>query len=516
KSRSKGSDGEWLRTVVSSGTLGDKIAALTLQVQESPVHQVKALDLLLAMTKKKGRRESVMAIDTLKDLWLQDLLPENRKLRTFAQQPFESLAEGGGRKRLILWHFEDLLKARYAEFVSSFERLLGDSLPEIRNKALGSIYDLLSERPEQEQFLLRLLVNKVGDPDRKIASKASHLIRCLVNKHPNMKMVVTQAVEYLLYRPNIGVKAQYYSICFLNQMVLGQQDTELAIKLITIYFSFFKSFVAKGEVETKMLCALLTGINRAFPYVKGNDEMYNEQFDTIFRVVHISSFNTSVQALMLLLQVMSSRQSVSDRFYQALYTKMLDPNLCTSSKQAMFLNILFKSMKTDTSLARVKAFVKRLLQVCCSQHPSLVCGSLFLVSELLKIKPGIKSLIEQSEDNDDEEHFVDIPDDDDDDESPSARQPCAPCPERYDMKHRNPLYCHAERSCLWEVTGLSGHYHPSVSHFANLLQKGEPIQYNGDPLQDFTLMRFLDRFVYKNPKTKAKGKVCEDMLACIT
>ena len=28
------------------------------------------------------------------------------------------------------------------------------------------------------------------------------------------------------------------------------------------------------------------------------------------------------------------------------------------------------------------------------------------------------------------------------------------------------------------------------------------MQYQGDPLQDFTLMRFLDRFVYKNPKKK--------------
>lgn len=29
---------------------------------------------------------------------------------------------------------------------------------------------------------------------------------------------------------------------------------------------------------------------------------------------------------------------------------------------------------------------------------------------------------------------------------------------------------------------------------------GEPIKYTGDPLEDLTLIRFLDRYVFKNPK----------------
>lgn len=33
-----------------------------------------------------------------------------------------------------------------------------------------------------------------------------------------------------------------------------------------------------------------------------------------------------------------------------------------------------------------------------------------------------------------------------------------------------------------------------------LFPQGDSIQYSGDPLQDFTLIRFLDRFVFRNPK----------------
>ena len=33
------------------------------------------------------------------------------------------------------------------------------------------------------------------------------------------------------------------------------------------------------------------------------------------------------------------------------------------------------------------------------------------------------------------------------------------------------------------------HYHPSVRHFAEQIVQGTRIEYKGDPLQDFTLVR---------------------------
>ena len=40
----------------------------------------------------------------------------------------------------------------------------------------------------------------------------------------------------------------------------------------------------------------------------------------------------------------------------------------------------------------------------------------------------------------------------------------------------------------------------------HFLFQGESLSYSGDPLQDFTLIRFLDRFVYKNPKKMEQGE----------
>uniref|UniRef100_A0A3Q2ZBE6 CCAAT enhancer binding protein zeta n=1 Tax=Hippocampus comes TaxID=109280 RepID=A0A3Q2ZBE6_HIPCM len=481
KALQKGANSAWMKTVVSAGALADRMAAMTVLIQDAPVHMLEHVEDLVSMVKKKGsRRMSLMALDTLRELLLSDLLPENRKLRTFDQHPFDKLEElaSGNRdardRRLILWYFEHHLKHHVAQFVAALDVVAHDTVSATKTKALVTAHELLSQRPEQERALLIHLVNKLGDPEYKMAAKASHLL-----------------------------------------------ETLLHTKLIGIYFSFFRACVSKTEVDSKMLSALLSGVNRAYPFASKTDEKVKEQTDTLFKVVHTVKFNTAVQALMLLFQVMDDQQTTSDRYYVALYRKLLDASLSTSTRQNMFLNLLFKSLKADTVLRRIRAFIKRLLQVSAQQGPNFACAALMVISGVMRAKPELKTLLQE------EEAFMDRPEeklDDDDDEverfadidkmeaattSELESKPVASWIHhqnlrgplhKYDPLHRNPLFCCAERATLWELRRLALHFHPSVSLFAKTLLQGDLIQYSGDPLQDFTLMRFLDRFVFRNPK----------------
>lgn len=326
KNLQKGANSTWMKTVVSSGVLADRMAAMTVLIQDAPVHMLEHVETLVSMVKKKGsRRMGLMALDTLRELLLSDLLPEGRKLRPFAQHPFHQLEEvaSGNRdardRRLILWYFEHQLKHHVAEFVAALDDVAHDTVAATKTKALTTAHELLIQRPEQERALLAQLVNKLGDPEYKMAAKASYLLETLLHKHPNMKAVVCCEVERLVFRPNVAPKAQYYAVCFLSQVRLSHDEAQLAAKLITIYFSFFRACVKKKDVESKMLSALLSGVNRAYPYAGAGDDKVKEQLDTLFRVVHLVKFNTAVQALMLLFQVMDAQQSVSDRYYVALY-----------------------------------------------------------------------------------------------------------------------------------------------------------------------------------------------------
>ncbi|OCT77994.1 CCAAT/enhancer-binding protein zeta [Xenopus laevis] len=534
KELQKGANSSWMKTVVSTGTLGDRMAAMTVLIQDAPVHTLQFVENLVNLVRKKGsKQQNLMALDTIKDLLLSDLLPDNRKLNTFLQHPFDKLEEvsSGNRdardRRLILWFFEDRLKKQVAEFVKVLETLSHDNLVATKAKSLNVAHELLCNKPEEEKSLLVLIVNKLGDPQYKIATKASYLLETLLSKHPNMKTVVCLEIERLLYRPNISEKAQYYGVCFLNQIIFSHEEADLANQLITVYFCFFRACVKKKDLDSKILRALLTGVNRAYPYAQIGNEKVKEQLDTLFKILHIVNFNTAVQVLMLLFQVMDSQQTVSNRYYGALYRKLLDPGLSQASKQAMFLNLIYKSMKADVVLRRVKAFVKRLLQISCCQKPSFICGTLYLVSEIIRMKPGLKILLQENGENDEEEYFHDVSDDDDDDDACSEGQESIKRntegkisenkftssswvhqetlkgiknSSNYDPFNRNPLFCGADNTSLWELKKLAEHFHPSVALFAKHILEGSPIQYTGDPLQDFTLMRFLDRFVYRNPK----------------
>lgn len=551
---------KFLSTIMSSGTLEDKVSALTLLVQESPLHTKKAFEQLLGLSRKKSRNQALMAVAALKDLLGQGVvLPADRKLRAFGKQPglLSALQGKSGRWRrgedlpggiqkihLITWAYEDWLKRMYFELLQILESWCSDEVEYSRGRALTYVFELLKDKPEQEENLLRLLVNKLGDTDRKIASRSSYLLLQLENIHPAMKSVITNSIEAdCLYRPGQSLHAKYYAAITLNQTVLSQKEQETANKLLNIYFSLFLQLLkpttpgapqpvkkaphggvqggggkagkmaakkqaqeAKGQeseeqLREKMVAQVLTGVNRAFPFADTNDPTFEKQMDTVFRVAHSANFNTSIQALLLIQQISTAKHYNADRFYRTLYESLLDPRLFTSSKQIMYLNLLYKSLKADLNAKRVQAFVKRLLQIINMHDPPFVCGVLYLISELEGAFPTIRNMVNEPEvaDEDEEEHFVDAPENGA--EAPQPR-PSAPIQNTiYDARKRDPEHAHAERSCLWDLLPFLSHFHPSVMLFAETLLSHRPMPPKPDPTQH-TLMHFLDRFIYRSARSK--------------
>ena len=70
---------------------------------------------------------------------------------------------------------------------------------------------------------------------------------------------------------------------------------------------------------------------------------------------------------------------------------------------------------------------------------------------------------------------------------------------------REPLYARAGRGAWWELTALASAGHPSVAAMARALLAGAPVVYNGDPLRDLATSAFLDAFVQRKPKARARS-----------
>ncbi|KAH9952381.1 CBF/Mak21 family-domain-containing protein [Russula dissimulans] len=574
------SDRAFLRNILAGGTLSDRLSALTLMVQGAPLHNLRALDALKGLSergrgsssasqevekgkgKAAGREDRLKAARAIMDWWVGGGAP-NRKLKHFRDQPL--LHPDVTDQHLVVWYFEDWLKKYFFSYLQILEAFSLDPLPYVRMQSLGLIAFLLRSNPEQEQNLLRLLVNKLGDTENAISARTSYHLLHVLQEHPAMKKVIIHETTALIMQPSPPLSlttashsqpthtpsggpkfprkreknvwhahSRYYATVTFNQIVLStsEADRSAARTLMDVYFQLFREVVSQREPEpaddvvptveelkdkrkektrekiqkkprghhgkskevrgaagfaevqdsnAKLLGAILTGINRALPYARlgGGNTDFDRHIDTLFLLVHTSTFNISLRALTLIQQIATSLPASSlvvPRFYRALYMSLFDPRLHTTRNQALFLNLLFKSLKADSHQARVMAFVKRFCQVLVSGFggSEFVGGGLWLLGELFSASPGLRPLI---------------------DGVPSSGVER----DEYDPYKREPQYAHAQSSALWELTSLVHHAHPTVALLARQLLSHEPLTSSPD-LTLYTLTHFLDRFVYKNPK----------------
>lgn len=630
------SDAKFIRSLLSDvgnsngvggggGTVSDRSSALTLLLQSSPLHNLKALDALLGMSSKKSREEKSRAVRSLADWWSSKGGIGDIKLKYFADQDNSTLLSiydlllnhssqdaeliKNAQIRLCIYTFENLLKTKYFNFLQILESMSHDTLPFLRKQSLIHIMGLLKDSPEQESNLLRLLTNKLGDNDKGVSAKSSSLILDLLITHPGMKGVVVREIANLILKPIVSNKdqeggeeknenssnhhARYYGLLTLNQTMLTnqEQDQLVANRLIELYFSMFddllkndgllkddsdkkveggegqeqesgkkdkkrwrnnkdhgnkrggkkggkkqdqmkkapNALVGGDEMNSKMIAAILTGVRRAWPFANVKEGIFDHHIATLFNITHSGNFNISIQALQLIYQVSlsdgkedledvsSSANSIRDRFYRTLYSSLFDPRLETTSKHAMYLNLLFRSVKNDSDLNRRKAFVKRLIQVLGFMQPDFICGGLVLLGQLFKFDLNLRLMLTQSEEDEDDdlEKFDDVEVESDgegnviqvkkQDESLNEKVDLNLSGNRlkYDGKKREPKYSGAEKTSLWELLPLTQHFHPSVSLQANQLLNSLPLTSNPD-LTLNTLSHFLDRFVYRNPKKSSQ------------
>jgi len=160
-------------------------------------------------------------------------------------------------------------------------------------------------------------------------------------------------------------------------------------------------------------------------------------------------------------------------------------------------------MKYDTDMNRVHVFSKRLLTAVMHAPSPSIAATMYLLQEISKTHEGLRQAWEDIPDPETDSWLV-LDD--------TKREPKAGLVnikdiennhhQKKDNNHSDLVSYHSQGNPpCWEISLLSHHFHPSVSKFVNDI--GE-INYKGDPLQDFCLAPFLDKFAYRNPKSREK------------
>uniref|UniRef100_A0A1I8F9E5 CBF domain-containing protein n=1 Tax=Macrostomum lignano TaxID=282301 RepID=A0A1I8F9E5_9PLAT len=269
-------------------------------------------------------------------------------------------------------------------------------------------------------------------------------------------------IERLLFRGNAdsaaargvnsGVaRTHRYAVCLLCQLPLTAADTNaggVAGRLAGIYLAFFKAAAKRQEVAGRLFAGLLTGLHRALPFC-GPDKL--------------AELSEHAQCLLVLFQLVQRDPSLSDRFYRALYQRLLD--IGPVAKRAMLMHLLYRSLSWDSRLPRVRAFVRRILQVATMQDSAFACASLLLIGQLEGDRPGLR----RRRPGPRRRHH----------RHPMAAAAAAAAAS-YDPLSRQPEFCGAEAEPLWELPHYLSHCHPSVRLFASQI--------------------ICKRFSFKNPK----------------
>eukprot|EP00762_Andalucia_godoyi_P004622 ANDGO_03607.mRNA.1 Ribosome biogenesis protein MAK21 len=493
------SDAAFLEKVLRNGTLSDKIAAMSVRIQQEPEQSMDMLIRLTALGMRKGRREAVMALEALRDLFVNTLFVQFPDIKYFG--------DGGS-------FVEHVIKKLFTFFVEALSFWMKDSVTHSKAVAIRLAYDCLVAHSEQEDVLLSLIANKLGDPEKKIASQASFTLNRLLVTHPAMKIVVIDDVERFLFRSHLQDRGRYYALIFLNQIILTKSETLVAVRLIEIYISLFRVYsglrvendqvsltetrnkkskeketrkLEDAAAESRMLSAVLTGISRAYPFASYSSDAQTrkkimEFADHLFRIAHVGTFSTSTQSLTILFQIKKSADegkfkseeetSFENRYYRALYDALLSEDFPAASHPSLLLNLVVRSIRSDSNNDRRLAFLKRLLIVSSLCPTNVLCGIVYMVHRIINEFPATSTLIKIAPDHSDE----------------------------YDFWKRDPLFAKADCASLYELNLLDNHFHPTVREFAQSMESGSRIPYEGDPLEDFSISSFLDKFVLRKPK----------------
>lgn len=334
------SDSKWLNSVINSGTWSDKIAALTLRIQESPFHNLEHFDLLIGIAEKKDLRVSFLAMEAIKDLLIHNFLPDRPLFTLDAYRPILSASALKIEHGLLLW-YEDQLKQRVMRILKVLEAALNANIIHFRKQALDVLSDFLLRKPEQEQKILVLIVNKLGDHDGAVNTKVMDILKNLIKEHPAMKLVIIKEMKNFIYHPSSKIISIYHAIFLLLKIPISRKDSaDIPLQLVECYISLFDKALNAGKDGSRLLSVLLKGINQTFHLLTDVSSL-NKYLKVIFKLVHTApSIAASTQALILLSYMAFSTIrngksgftnaasetdaiSVQNRYYTALYAKLL-------------------------------------------------------------------------------------------------------------------------------------------------------------------------------------------------
>ena len=445
-------------SILASGTLKDKLTAMKVAAEETPLLCLDHLASLNDMMKGKPRI-AIEAMHAAEQIYTKYLLPPDRALKTFQDQPLKNARD----QPLVIFYFEDQLKIRYAEFVRNVEGMAKGQQAFIRDPAIKCIGTLLKERPEAEKVLLAILVDKFGDPLKAVASVATSTILMVLKEHPQMTKAVIQAIR----ERKFDDRTQKRAMKFIGQLSVGGNEDQTAQELLeTVKPQLLEILKSYDESKSKVLQSLMRPIEKCAASCSPKEMA--TLVDPLYEFLQGAPLIVAMPVLHLLFSIHKAAGKVPQRFYEFLYKMLLRQDIQSVSRQAPTLNMLMEALLQEDNEVICCSFMQRLLHVGLQMNVSFALAVLVFIAKLFEKKPDLRSVFTTAD---------------------------RELENQYDFASESPINPGSVATFPWILSLYVTHYHPGIKKLAKLLIAGQPVVFEGDPFDDFGTTRQLKRTV---------------------
>ena len=121
----------------------------------------------------------------LRDLFSGHILSDGVKLTAFQHNPHIQGVSDIANFDLIEAYQQHCVKEIYRDYATNIlVDLSKDDIEYYRKLALDILVDLMAKKPEIEDLILSILINKLGDSSKKIQSHTIQVLCKLLQNHP--------------------------------------------------------------------------------------------------------------------------------------------------------------------------------------------------------------------------------------------------------------------------------------------------------------------------------------------
>lgn len=282
KNKFKNSEFKWVAKMIEKGTYEDKLSALIQHIKKSPKQTLNYLAEISEHLNSKNNRHILITYEALKDVFLNVIL-ENKKYSNFIdyiaayKQSLQAGKDKEGNNQdnnpidsnivpnniLIEAYVSDTIHKLYFQFILSLENYLKeDNVVQIKKQILSIIQELLCKKPEREDYLIDLLIYKLGDPRPELSSQAMMLIKNLQETHISMSLVVLKRLNSFISNANVATEdGIFHALALISQLRLFKNEEYVKYGL-NMYFKLFNEYVQSEEERyTKFLEQIIKGIS---------------------------------------------------------------------------------------------------------------------------------------------------------------------------------------------------------------------------------------------------------------